>query len=136
MDLFGIGAAVQGAMEIYFRSARCTGRTLSMVESVKDGDRIVFNEVREADRVKVLLREREVDVECIVVRVHEIDKLFQRGSSIGRTIFDHGWLEERYLYVIDDTRKSLDRIERETSGYGAAHRETRRQASEISKWLI
>ena len=43
MDHFGIGAALLGAANIYFNSARQTGRTTSLIESVKDGDRIIVS---------------------------------------------------------------------------------------------
>jgi hypothetical protein len=136
MDLFGIGQAVKGAVSIYFRSARGGGRTISMVESVKDGDRICFTNRKEADRVSKLCQERNVSVECIVIHPHMPEKLFERGSSIGRTIFDHSWVEEYYLHAIEQCARSIDHFERETSGYGEAHRKTRRAAIESSKWVI
>ena len=49
MDHFGIGAAMRGMFLNYMHSARRSGRTTSLVESVKDGDRIVFAERREAE---------------------------------------------------------------------------------------
>ena len=54
MDHFGIGAAMRGMALTYIQSARRTGRTTSVVESVKDGDRIVFADRREAERVRRL----------------------------------------------------------------------------------
>ncbi len=67
MDHFGIGAAMLGGARIYVQSARRTGRTLSLVESAKEGDRLVFAEPREADRVRRLCLERGVKVDCIVI---------------------------------------------------------------------
>jgi len=52
MDLFGIGSAIKAMIVVYRQSARGTGRTVSMVESVKDGDRIVFTNSNAADGVK------------------------------------------------------------------------------------
>ena len=40
MDHFGIGAGLTGAMDIYFHASRGTGRTTSLVDSVKEGDRV------------------------------------------------------------------------------------------------
>ena len=42
-DAFGIGQAVQGAARVYFQTARASGRTVAMVESLKEGDRVIFN---------------------------------------------------------------------------------------------
>lgn len=136
MDLFGIGAAMKSMSRVYFQSARGCGRTISMVESLKDGDRIVFVNRNEAERVERMCKERGVDVECIVVPVKEPNKLFERGTSQGRTIFDHSWVEERYKLYIDDCENELDFFERENSGYGEAHRETKRAAYEIAKWKM
>lgn len=138
MDFFGIGAAIEGAMRVYFASARQTGRTFSLVESLKNGDRVCFVNSQQAERVKKLCKEREIDIEYIIVDPHRPEDIFQYGSvsGDGRTIFDHVWLEEFYLHVIEQVRLRVDYLERETSGYGAAHRETKRQAIEMAKWGI
>jgi len=136
MDHFGIGAAMQGVAQTYFRSARRTGRTTSLVDSVKDGDRIVFAESREAERVRRLCLERGVKVDCVVVDPKTPQRVFERGTPTGRTIFDNSWIELKYLEAIERTQQGIDHLEREASGYGAAHRETRRQAEEIAKWRI
>lgn len=135
MDHFGIGSSITGAVLIYLRSSRGTGRTTSLVESVKDGDRIVFSVASEAKRVQRLCEERGVKVECVVIDPKSPQRIFERGTSQGRTIFDHSWVEEYYLHAIEEARKDIDRLERETSGYGAAHRETKYRAREVSKWI-
>jgi len=135
MDHFGIGAAVRAMMQIYQHSARRSGRTTSLVESVKDGDRIVFSDRREAVRVRRLCAERKASVECIVIDPHHPENLFgNHGTSEGRTIFDHTWVEQFYLAAIERAQADIDHLERETSGYGAAHRETRRCAEELMRW--
>ena len=136
MDLFGIGQAMKGMALIYFQSARRTGRTVSIVESVKDGDRICFTNAQEAERVKRLCKERGVDVECIVIPTKKPEKFFERGTSTGRTIFDHSWIEGYYLDALKRAEKEIDHFERKSSGYGELHRETRRKAIEINKWRI
>lgn len=134
MDHFGIGAGVIGAANVYFQGARRTGRTTVLVESVKDGDRIVFTNAREADRVGRLLKERGVDVQCLVIDPATPQRVFEYGTSAGRTIFDHSWVEQHYLIAINEASSRLDHFEREVSGYGEAHRDTRRRAEEIAKW--
>lgn len=136
MDHFGIGAAMQGMARIYCQSARRTGRTTSLVESVKAGDRIVFADSREAERVRLLCLERGVEVECIVVDPKTPERAFERGTPEGRSIFDHSWVEQWYLLALENARAGLDHLERETSGYGEAHRETRRRYEELAKWRV
>ena len=134
MDHFGIGAAVKSAAHIYMQTARGTGRTTSLVESVKDGDRVCFANNKEAERVKRLCLERGVKVECIVIDPKSPERVFERGTSEGRTLFDHTWVEQYYLFAIERAASDIDQIERQASGYGEAHRETRRRAEELAKW--
>lgn len=138
MDHYGIGKAIETAVEIYTRSARGSGRTTSLVESAKDGDRIVFTNQREANRVNLLCKERGVEVECIVVNPDHPHRLLNRGSvkGEGRNIFDHSWIEQFYKNAISDAQRMIQRLETETSGYGAAHRETRYKAKEMAKWQL
>lgn len=136
MDHFGIGAAMQGMARMYFQSARRTGRTTSLVESVKDGDRIVFADSKEAERVRRLLMERGVKVECLVVQPKTPGRVFERGTPEGRTIFDHTWVEQMYLQVLERTQQEIDQLERQSSGFGEAHRETKRRTEELAKWRL
>ena len=119
---------------IYMQSARRTGRTTSLVESVKDGDRICFAGSREADRVRRLCLDRGVNVECIVIDPKQPERVFDRGTPQGRTIFDHSWVEQYYLNAIERACAEIDRLQQQASGYGEAHRETRRRAEEMAKW--
>lgn len=134
MDHFGIGAAMLSMTSTYSFTARRTGRTLSLVESVKDGDRLVFADQREAKRVEILCRDRGVKVDCIVIPPKELHRLGERGTSEGRTIFDHSWVEQFYFAAIEQAQGAIDHWQRETSGYGAPHRETRRKAEELGRW--
>lgn len=64
MDSFGIGAALKGAALIYFQASRRTGRTTSLVESLKDGDRVIFTNSNEADRVKRICYELGIKIKA------------------------------------------------------------------------
>lgn len=44
------------------------------------------------------------------------------------------WVEEFYLSQLEGAVHILDHYQRETSGYGTAHLETKRQAAEIGQW--
>lgn len=136
MDHFGIGAAMKAANIIYCQAARRTGRTTSLIESLKDGDRVVCINRIEADRVQRLCRERGTTVECIVVDVKEPHELMRRAPSEGRTLFDHTWVERFYLHQIEQASNVIDQLQRESSGFGTPHIETRRTAIELSKWDV
>lgn len=134
MDHFGIGTAVEALMRAYQQASRGSGRTTSLVESVKDGDRIVFLSQKEADRVKRLCLERSIQVECIVISPRELDRLYHRGPSKGRTIFDHTWVEMYYQHKIEVAQREIDELQRQASGFGEADRQTRRKALEVARW--
>lgn len=134
MDAFGIGTALEGCAEIYFRSARKSGRTTAMVEAAKDGDRFVFLNSAHAKHAELMLKERNIKAECIVVSPKNPGSIFQRSTSKGRTVFDHSWLEEYWMQEIRHVAKSIDEIQTQSSGFGEKHYETRRKAEEIAKW--
>jgi hypothetical protein len=134
MDFFGIGAAVKGAVNIYFRSARATGRTTNLLEGLKDGDRVYFATHDEAQYFKRKCKEVEKSIECVVIPISYPEKVFERGTSQGRAVFDHGWIEQFYINALEQCTKDIKHLETETSGYGEAHRETKRKAIEFSKW--
>lgn len=134
MDHFGIGQAMRGMALTYTQSARRTGRTTSLLDSLKDGDRVCFFDAREADRFQRLCRERSLKVECIVVPTADPGRIFERGTSEGRTIFDHTWVEQFYIQALERCHSDIDKLQRESSGDGAAHIETMHRAQEMAKW--
>jgi len=130
MDFFGIGQAILGVLHVYFTGARRTGRTTTLIASVKNGDRICFTNTREAKRVEKLCKEREITIDCVVVPPDSPELLFKRGTSKGRTIFDHTWVEQYYLFAIARAQQDIATLERETSRFGEAHRQTQQKARE------
>src|SRR5215469_9741891 len=128
MDHFGIGNAIRAVAEIYFRSCRRTGRTTTLLESVKDGDRVVFVDVMQADRFRRLCIERKLRVDCIVIDPQKPYHLMHQRMSLGRTIFDHVWVEQFYLNRISECEAEIDRMQKDSSGFGTPHIETRRKA--------
>lgn len=136
MDHFGIGHGIQGAARIYFQSGRQTGRTSSLVESLKDGDRVVFTTEREGRRVQALCKERNISIEIIVCDTRIPDRLFHRGPPSGneRTIFDHTWVEQYYKDALARAQDEIDQLQTNLSGRGVPHRETERAAREYLNW--
>lgn len=125
MDHFGIGVAMRAMLLNYQHSARRSGRTTSLVQSVKDGDRIVFPSRREAERVERLLKARGVKVQCIVIDPKDPGRLVERDPLSGdcRTIFDHTWVEQFYTSAIERAESTIDYLQRETSGHGERNEE-------------
>ena len=138
MDHFGIGAAMQSLIFSYKISSRHTGRTTSLVDSLKDGDRVIFLSQREAIRVKRLCKERDVEIVTLVCDPKEPAIVFSMGSlpRDGRTIFDHSWIEEFYTVAIQRAAQDIDRLQTELSGYGEPHRMTERAAFEIARFKL
>lgn len=136
MDHFGIGYAMKSMISMYLASARGTEQTTSLVDSVKDGDRVVFVDMRHARRFKDLCKERGVNVETFVCDPREPDRLFAWGTVAGegRLIFDHVWVGEFHRLSVDRACEDIDRFQSQFSGYGAAHRETARAARERQKY--
>lgn len=136
MDHFCIGAAVKGATEIYFQSARRTGRTSMLVESVKSGDTIVFADQQEANRVKRLCDERNKSVQCIVVPTNQLwrAKEIMRGRSTGRLIFDHSWVEMFYRESICYCVEVVDAMQRDLSAVDSQYEDTALDVFERYKW--
>ena len=135
MDAFGIGQAMKGMALTYFAASRRTGRSTSLVESVKDGDRVVCFVPEEAKRLRHLCAERGVKAEFVVIDPARAEEVFQRGGTpAGRLIFDHLWVEAYYMRAIEQATREIDQLQREASGFGTAHLETRRRAEELARW--
>lgn len=135
MDHFGIGQAMKGMARCYFQASRGTGRSTSLLESLKDGDRVCCASSKEAERLMRMLRERKVDAQVIAIAPNTPERIFERGTPKGRTIFDESWVEQYYIRALETAAKDIDRFQREASGFGAAHLETRQAAREAGRWL-
>lgn len=133
-DFFGIGPAIKAVTTVYLQSARGSGRTVSLINSLKDGDRVIFHQERYAQHVQRMAKERGVTIDYIVVDPTQPQRLFERGSSQGRTIFDHSWVEQFYLQAIDHADKQIRHWQTESSGPGEPHLETRHKAEQMRKW--
>lgn len=137
MDFFGFGSALKSAHTILCMAQRQTGRTTSLVESLKTGDRVVCLNRNQALNIERLCREREVKITTVVVGERRIEEALHGLSTLsddGRTVLDHAVVEEMYAGAITSTTQYIDSAEKSLSGYGADHRATRRQAEEMVKW--
>jgi hypothetical protein len=134
MDHFGIGQAMRGMARVFFQSARQTGRTTSLIESLKDGDRVVFANLKTATDFQRLCNKRKLAVDCVVIPPRDPGQIKRFPPSDGRTVFDHTWVEIYYEGAIENAGDDIDHLQRETSGVGTAHLETRHAAQQLVKW--
>lgn len=86
MDQFGIGAAVLGAAEVYFMSARRSGRSTFLVNSLNEGDLVVCASRGEAEHLRRLCRDVCKKVDCIYIPIPEHlgeihEHLMERGGQ-------------------------------------------------------
>lgn len=136
MDIFGIRQAMQGIALTYFISARHTGRTLSMIGALKEGDRVCFLNEGEARRVKAMCKERGFEIETEIIDPKYPNKIFEKGTVKGRYVFDHSWVEQYYMNAINKAGEDIEYFQKQKSGFGEAHLETRRKATELHKWDV
>lgn len=135
-DFFGIGPAIKASVVMYETCARGSGRTLSLVNSLKEGDRVVFTNTREAKRVKELAKERGITIDYVVIDPKTPHTLFELRPSQGRSIFDHSWVEQYFKNAIDRAAQDIRYFQTNSSGFGEEHLETNHRASEYSKFRV
>lgn len=102
-DSYGIGSAMEMAMEMYSRSARTTGRTEFLVNAVRDGDTVIFHRHQHLKHFNGRLRELKPrsDLNLIVLRLDggHLDDHALKGIT-GAIHFDHSFIEEHYRMTI------------------------------------
>jgi hypothetical protein len=113
MDLYGIGSAVEGCAVGYFRAARHTGRTNIMINCVRAGDTVVCLKSREAEQLRKVFKEMQVNVSVVTVppsrnAVEEYCKGYRRSI-----VFDHEWIEAYYIKSIQDAHLAIDSMQKD-----------------------
>lgn len=136
MDHYGIGIAMSAMSKMYFISGRRTGRTASLVDSLKDGDRVVFSTSREAARVKRLCADKGFSIETAVCdpKQHVNTSNFPRLTGTRRTIFDHSWVETFYGQAVINAAKDIDYLQEQLSGKDGPERGTDRSVRDVQKY--
>ncbi len=137
-DFFGIGAGVKAVVNLYSITARRSGRTISLINSLKDGDRVIFDSEREARRVQRLAKDRGINLDYLVVNPDNPEALYQYRMSSGRTIFDHVWVEAFYKNSLQYSHEWIEKAQTRLSGCDEKHIQTPHKAKEINKfreWL-
>jgi len=125
---------MKAVTNIYFQSSRCSGRTNSMIENLKNGDRVLFTNNAEAKRVHRLAKDRGLDIDCIVSPIEK--NPLENGTSQCMSVLDHSWVEDYYRDALLRADKDIEFFNKQLSGYGEEHEQTKRTAQEIAKWQV
>lgn len=109
MDQYGIGAAVKAVTEVYFQSARRTGRTTALVKTLKPGDVVVCMDENHERHLGMILRERQVEGVKIIIADprRSFDPLNFYPQTGHRLFFDHTFVEEKYRAAIEGVSSEL-----------------------------
>jgi hypothetical protein len=90
-----------------------------MLQSLKTGDRVICTTQREANGLKAIARDCNIDVECIAIDPSNPTEIHRLGRSKGRTIFDHMWIERRHLACLGSEERWLIETENRLSALDA-----------------
>lgn len=136
MDFFGIGHAMKCMRKTYSLSARQTGRTQALIESLKPGDRVVCVTHVLAKHLQRRCEEMGVDgVEFTACSPNSPDMLSVWKKSQGMTVLDHEWVEEYYMAAIDKAAADIDAIQARLSKNEAlTSRSDRLDRSQRGRW--
>jgi hypothetical protein len=135
MDQYNIGPTLQASLSMYTEHARQTGRTTRLIDSLKEGDRVVCLNARESERIRRLIQERGLKgVEMVTNHPDEAGELLGRlPTPQGLTLFEHTWVEEYFRRELEKASSRLRELQNALSGYGEPHRITRRAAEEHAR---
>ena len=136
MDFFGIGHAMKCMRKTYSLSARQTGRTQALIESLKPGDRVVCLTHVSANHIQRRCKEMGIEgVEFTSCQPSRSDILYELKKSQGMTVLDHEWVEEYYMAAIDKAAADIDAIQAYLSKNEAlTSRSDRLDRSERGRW--
>ena len=110
MDIFGIGAAVETAVEIFIRAARRTGRTTRLLETIKNGDCVITDTNNSARLITRYCIDHNIKARTVVIHPRDLNGMGRLEGFHGRILFDHTFLEQRYLAAVKQETEFLDSI--------------------------
>lgn len=102
-----VNAALGSMAQIFFETSRRTGRTTEMLESLKSGDFVVFDNSAEAKRVQEMAARRGIKILTTVARISDHHRWMDRARG-HRLVFDHSAIEKYFLEKMQDATNSLD----------------------------
>lgn len=124
MDIYGIGAAALGAYRAVLVALRGTGRTQRLLESVKEGDTVIFRTHHEAHSFTRMARElwsKKIYYQVVPTTPEGLNQIL---CPRGNLHFDHTWVEAYYEDVLQEAATHLTRVTTKLSASSKAPRLT------------
>ena len=120
MNDHGFGEKLKELTENFIKSCRQTGRTTSLIDSLKDGDIVIFYNTPEAKRIQNLsLVEKNVKIHAVVInpKLNDSEISYKLNeikieNKNNRIVFDHSWIEKYYLVTIEQAIANLDYVQK------------------------
>lgn len=110
MDQFGIGNAAKAMLRILMQSSRATGRTTALMDSLKNGDRVLVGSLNEKQHFERECKKRGLDVE-VVVTDSRYEALRGKRPALGRTVFEHTLVEKMYADAVEMCAREIDEVQ-------------------------
>lgn len=135
MDFFNIGSVLLTSLAAYTHTARQTGRTTRLINSLKDGDRVLVGSDSEQRHLTDLVKRRGLNVEIRHMRADRHPSwAVENGMSMsaGRTYFEHTLVEQFYRDAITRTAAEILDVEIHLSKWSERHEETRDEAARMA----
>lgn len=135
MDFFGLGSFLLTSLETYTHTARQTGRTTRLINSLKDGDRVLVGSDTEQRRLTDLVKRRGLNVEIRLARADRPPAFAAENGmsmSAGRTYFEHTLVEQFYRNAITWTATEIQDVEIRLSKWSERHEENRDKAARMA----
>jgi hypothetical protein len=104
------------------------------LNSLKDGDRVVCATRGDADHLLLKCRELDLQVEVVLLKPQSVHEVPQFPPSKGRTLFDHGWVEQYYMRAIEQARMDIDLFQQLGATSGTEERLPPYVDLQRSKW--
>jgi len=134
MDHFGIGAAMKCMAMTYIQGARRTGRTTSLLASLKDGDQVICVDTHQTKLLQRQCTELGLKVGCKSVSPERIWELSPMYEAKGRTLFDHAWVEQYYVRALERAKAEIDQLQSILSTKNPDEPVSRGGRIEVEKW--
>lgn len=120
MDQYGIGSAMQAMQAMYVNTARRAGRTTSMLQQLKDGDRVICSSQSAQRDIKNRAQKMGLKIECI--HLSDFHDMATMPPTKGMVYLDHTMVERLYEVSILCAQNEIDSwLERVNRGKESAH---------------
>ena len=111
MDIFGIGGKIIETVKNTLRAQKGSVLTFAMINKLKSGDKVVFDNLQDAATVMHICDKKGLDIKSIIVPVDNDLKLLDAEHCQDKIILDHNWIERYYINRIELAGRDIDCIQ-------------------------